>query len=123
MGPCAGYRPFCRGRPVVGLLCCGAASVELATRWRYSRRAPGSGRLRCDGLGAEAGLALCGGSGSTAGSVRDWTGGATSAGAGWLTNSVVVVAAAASNCSAACVADSAPFVGADGDVEGVCPER
>jgi hypothetical protein len=101
--------------------------VGLATRWRYSRRALGSGRLRCDGLGAEADLALCGGVDSTAGSVRDWAGGAASAGSragsGWLTNSVVVAAVAASRCSAVCVADSAPFVGADGDREGVCPER
>ena len=97
--------------------------MGLATRWRYSRRALGSGRLRCDDLGAEADLALCGGVDSTAGSVRDWAGGAASAGSGWLTNSVVVAAVAASRCSAACVADSAPFVGAEGDREVVCPER
>lgn len=83
--------------------------MGLATRWRYSRRALGSGRLRCDGLGAEADLALCGG--------------VASAGSGWLTISVVVAAVAASRCSAACVADSAPFVGAEGGREVVCPER
>src|SRR4029450_5603839 len=53
----------------------------------------------------------------------DWIGGVASAGSGWPTISVVVASVAASRCSAAVVADSAPFGAADGNRGVVCPER